>query len=583
MAGISCGKHHDAGLLEALDAMPHKVWMVRLDGPAVYYNRAMRQFAGAAIELPDRASRERALIHADDLSRFSAARDGGLRGKHDWSIEVRLRCPTGGYRWHRLNIAVLRWAGESEVWLVTATDIDDLQRALLAARQSEDQLRLAAAAAHLGIYRFDLQSREHDWSPELKNIFGLPAGAAAPERMLDWIHPEDRGRFVALRQASLDPHGAGTFQDEHRIVRRDGCERWVFVKGSVSFIGEGAGRKAKGGIGLVLDVTERKLTERALLQSETRYRTLIESANDIVMTLDLRGTIRSVNPAVVRVLGYTPEELVGRSLDDFAAADQKPIHKETLRRKDEGEPLTPYDVSVRGKCGQQRVLEVNSRLMLGTMGKATGLHAIARDITERKEAEARQSLLIRELQHRTKNLLAVIQSIATNTLTHSRDLAAAEQAMLGRLHALARAQEFIASATASGVALRELIEAELSPFATRFRIDGAPLVVDPGFAQQFALVIHELATNATKYGALSSPAGRLQIAWQVLDQGGASILSFSWRERDGPRISAPAARGFGSKLIEVASMGTPRISYLASGLEFCVEVEQWQPRTAARA
>jgi PAS domain S-box-containing protein len=584
VAGISCGEDRDARLREALDALPHKVWIVKLDGPAVYYNRAMRMFAGAAIELPDRAGRERALVHADDLGAFVSARDAGLRDKHNWSIEIRLRCPTSDYRWHQLHVSLLRWSGEGEVWLVTATDIDDLQRALLAARHSEDQLRLAAAAAQLGIYSFDLHSREHDWSPELKSIFGLSAEAAAPERMLDWIHPEDRDRFVVLRQKSLDPRGPGTFQDEHRIVRRDGSVRWVLVKGSVSFAGEGPTRRARGGLGLVLDVTERKLTEQALLRSETRYRKLIESANDVVVTLDLDGTIRSVNPAVTRLLGYSPAEVVGKSLDDFAPADQRPIRQAMLQRKLEGKPSTRYDLVVQGKDGRRRILEVNSQLIFDTAGKATGVHSIARDITERKDAEARQSVLIRELQHRTKNLLAVIQSIVTNTLAHSRDLSAAEQAMRGRLHALARAQQFITSAaTSGGVGLRELIEAELSPFATRFRIDGAPLIVDPGFAQQFALVIHELATNAAKYGSLSSPAGRVLIAWRLLENDGQSILSFSWRECGGPRVTAPNARGFGSKLIEVASMGTPRISYAAAGLEFRVEVALWPGAKAAPA
>jgi PAS domain S-box-containing protein len=573
---MSSGERRDARLREALDAMPHKVWMVRLDGPAVYYNRAMRAFAGNAIELPDRSSRERALVHPEDLPRFIIARDAALRGKHDWSIEVRLNCPTETYRWHRLNISVLHWTGGSEAWLVTATDIDDLQRALLVAQHSEEQLRLAAEAARLGIYSFDLQSREHNWTPELKAIFGLSPESATPDSIVDWIHPEDRGRFVALRQASLDPSGPGTFQDEHRIVRRDGSVGWVLVKGRVSFVGEGAARKAKGGLGLVLDVTERKLTEQALLRSETRYRKLIETANDIVVTLDLDGTIRSINPAVARVMGYTPEEVIGRPLSDFAPADQTPIRQAMLRRKLEGELFTRYDLAVVAKDGQRRILEVNSRLVFDAAQKPIGVHSIARDVTERKQAEVRQGALIRELQHRTKNLLAVIQSIVTNTLHHSRDLAGAEDAMRGRLHALARAQQFITGGSTSGVGFRDLIEAELSAFTGRTTIDGAPLIVDVGFAQQFVLVVHELQTNAAKYGSLSWPTGHVFIAWKVVREAKESVLQFSWRERDGPRVSAPTKRGFGSKLIEVASTIPPRIAYDARGLEFCFDVPLWQ-------
>src|SRR5262249_16630640 len=115
--------------------------------------------------------------------------------------------------------------------------------------------------------------------------------------------------------------------------------------------------------------------------------------------------------------------------------------------------------------------------------------------------------------------------------------------------------------------------------AARFRINGEPLVVAPAFAQQFALVIHELATNAAKYGALSTPGGRVLIAWSLLNHG---QLSFSWREHDGPPGTAPATGGFGSKLIEVASMGPSRTTFAPSGLEFSVEVPLWQPK-AVRA
>src|SRR5262249_7471587 len=153
-----------------------------------------------------------------------------------------------------------------------------------------------------------------------------------------------------------------------------------------------------------------------------------------------------------------------------------------------------YEMQAIAKDRQRRVtLEVNSKLMLKGTGEPVGIQSIARDITERKESEARQAVLIHELQHRTKNLLAVMQSIVTNTLAHSRDLTGAKDALVGRLHALARAQEFITAGSTAGVSLRKLVEAELSAFATRMKLDGVPLVVDGSFAQQFALVIHELA------------------------------------------------------------------------------------------
>jgi len=320
---------------------------------------------------------------------------------------------------------------------------------------------------------------------------------------------------------------------------------------------------------------EARIAERTsrLAQSEQRYRALVDNANDIVATFDLEGHFTSVNPAIERVLGYRPQELVGTHLSGYVPADEMAMHDSMLRRKLEGEASTQYETVALAKGGLRRVtLEVNSKLMLDDAGKPIGVHSIARDVSERKDAEARQTVLIRELQHRTKNLLAVIQSIVTNTLAHSRDLKSANDAMIGRLHALARAQEFISAGSTAGVALRELVEAELTGFATRFKIDGVPLVVGGAFAQQFALVVHELATNAAKYGSLSTPAGRVLISWEITGRSDEPMLGFSWLERGGPPVAAPTEQGFGSQLLSVASSEAPRISYGANGLEFRLNV-----------
>ena len=135
----------EALLHNVLDAMPHKIWMVQPEGPALYYNRAMRAFAGEALNLPDRASRERALVHAEDLHRLVLARDQAIASGEDFELEVRLRDCTGAWLWHRLNFSMMRSGERVEAWLVTATDIDDLRQAMGGgAGKASDQLRLAA-------------------------------------------------------------------------------------------------------------------------------------------------------------------------------------------------------------------------------------------------------------------------------------------------------------------------------------------------------------------------------------------------------------------------------------------------------
>jgi two-component sensor histidine kinase len=137
---------------------------------------------------------------------------------------------------------------------------------------------------------------------------------------------------------------------------------------------------------------------------------------------------------------------------------------------------------------------------------------------------------------------------------------------------LARAQDFVVSGGSGGVSLRDLIDSEVSAFAAQTEVQGIPLVLGSAFAQQFALVVHELATNAAKYGSLSIPNGRLLVRWEIKQETDVPTLIFSWRERDGPLVRAPTEAGFGNELIAATLSRAPVISYNGSGLEFAVEI-----------
>jgi PAS domain S-box-containing protein len=570
VATTASGPLEQADFRETLEALPDKVWLGPPQGPAIYCNAAVRACAG--IRNPhDHANLEAALVHPDDLAGVQLARNRVLADATNRSIEARLICPAGGWHWHRLSFSVLRTEQQVDAYLATATDIHDLQRAFLLAQESAEQLRLAAASTQLGVYSFDLGTRQHAWSAELKAIFGLSADAPAPGEIAECVHPEDRARFEALRRESFAAASSGTFQDEHRIIRQDGSVRWVFVKGRVSFTGDGDARKPQGGLGFVLDITERKIAEQALAHSEERYRALVDTANDIVATLDLEGRFTTINPAVQRILGYEPHELIGVPLRQLIPPDELAIHESMLKRKLEGEESTRYEMQVFGRDGRQRhTLEVNSRLMFNADRQAVGLHSIARDVSDRKAAEARQNILVRELQHRTKNLLAVIQSIASNTLLHSPDLRAAREALMGRLHALAHAQEFVASGAGGGAPLRDLVEAELASFGARAKVDGEFLMAGSSFAQMFALIVHELATNAMKHGALSGPRGEVAVGWRTNHAEQEPTLVLRWEERGGPTVKPPASTGFGTQLISL--IGKPQIAYHPKGFEYRLAV-----------
>jgi len=436
--------------------------------------------------------------------------------------------------------------------------------------QREEILELAERSAGIGVWDIDMATGMLHGRPRLFQLMGLePTSSAVPIDTLRALrHPDDRDRVADGFQQVLDS-GNDFYEVEFRIIRPDGQVRWIFRRGRV--VRDPRGKPVRYG-GVDIDVTERKAAEAALAESEERYRTLVDNASDIVATMDLDMRITSMNPAVEDVLGYTPAEVIGTVLDRLIPDDQLPMQNAMLERKLAGEGATRYESDLFRKDGTRCTLEINSRLVLDALGAPVALHSIARDITERRNAEARQALLVRELQHRTKNILAVVQSIVLNTLAPGGGVEAARDAIVGRLQAIARAQEFVASGNAGGAPLRDLVDGQLETFATRVSVDGPPVYAGAPFAQMFALVVHELATNATKYGSLSQPGGHVDINWEIRDGSTEPQLAFSWTERGGPPVAQPTHQGFGSRLIMAALAGTPRMEFDSRGFEYRVDV-----------
>ncbi|MCD2324172.1 response regulator [Sphingomonas sp. IC-56] len=203
-------------------------------------------------------------------------------------------------------------------------------------------------------------------------------------------------------------------------------------------------------------------------------------------------------------------------------------------------------------------------------GKLVSINVQILDVSERRRAEETQKLLIGELNHRVKNTLASVQAIATQTLRHAAEPAAFAPTFIGRIHALARAHSLLSSATWQGASLRELVNDQLQLGTideSRLTVEGPDIDLPPETALHLALVIHELATNANKYGALSTPEGRLSFTWQASADG----LALVWAEQGGPAVEPPSRRGFGTALIQrsiQAEGGTAEPAYLPNGLQW---------------
>jgi two-component sensor histidine kinase len=209
---------------------------------------------------------------------------------------------------------------------------------------------------------------------------------------------------------------------------------------------------------------------------------------------------------------------------------------------------------------------------------------VVQDVTERKEAEDRQKLLIDELNHRVKNTLATVQSLATQTARGTDSPEAFRQAFEGRLIALSQAHDQLTRRHWKSADLRDIIEGATAPHLARphdapdqIAIEGEPIMVTPRVALTLALGLHELTTNASKYGALSAPAGRIEVRWQIERRPSQRpLLRIEWRERDGPPVRAPERQGFGTRFImgSVASelQGHAKLDYDPAGVVCTMEI-----------
>jgi len=313
---------------------------------------------------------------------------------------------------------------------------------------------------------------------------------------------------------------------------------------------------------------EREAAERKLRQTEERYRRIFEQTSDLIITADLNQVITDCNPAAADAVGIPREAAVGRSIAEFVSPEDFGQTTQMLQQKLERGGTTRYDVRVRNRSGEWLYWEINSGLATDGEGRPIGLHVIGRDITERKRAEEHQRLLINELNHRVKNTLAVIQSIAQQTLRSGDAPLDVQRDFESRLTALSSAHNILTRESWSSASMREIVESALAPFATRSQIaiEGPDARLNPRTAVSLALAIHELATNAVKYGALSSDCGRISLGWH--EDG--DRMKLVWRESDGPIVAEPSRRGFGSRMIQrgfaAEVQGTARLRFEPGGL-----------------
>lgn len=515
------------------------------------------------------------LTHPDDLAVQRAAIRRVARGEAEaYEVVKRLVLPDGGVRWVRVSSSPVRDPSGRPIRTVAIfQDITEARAAAAALRASEERLRLAQEAGGIGAWEVDLATGRRHWSESSYRLWGVEPGTPVTfDLLLSLVHPEDRERFRAAVDRGSE--AVGPLQEvEIRIHRRsDGASRWLLMGGEA--MADDTGRPVRK-VGIVRDITAQKEAEAALRESEERLRLAVEAAQLGTWEFDLRRGVGVHS-------GHLNAEFPDVPPMGFAFADWlEAIHpgdrafvSEAFAAAAEGRaPHFAAEFRVRRPGGGWAWIA--SRGAPVARDPATGapvrIAGVAQDVTEHKAAEERQALLTRELDHRAKNALAVVQ--AALRLTKADDVPSFVRAVEGRVAALARAHTLLAEGRWAGAPLRALVEAELTAFlpvaadngvtATaeagaesgdekqppRVDLDGPALVLAPAAAQALSMALHELATNAVKYGALSVPGGRVAVTWWV--DGATALLRLRWAEQCGPPLAGPPSRrGFGSRVIE---------------------------------
>jgi PAS domain S-box-containing protein len=308
---------------------------------------------------------------------------------------------------------------------------------------------------------------------------------------------------------------------------------------------------------MLIDTTARKPSGPVTRQ----FALIVESSEDAIVSADLDGNIRTWNPGAERLFGYMADEVIGKPITFYIPTDRHAEESDILSRIRRGECIDPYE-TVRQRKGRSSVeVSVTASAVKNAEGAIIGVSEIARDITEQRRAQEQQTLLLREMSHRVKNLFAVASGLVTLSARSARTPEDMAEAVRGRLGALARAHGLTRPGLIDGdgkpcqdTTLHALVQTILSPYVDPqrfedhgfFVITGPCLPIGGNAVTSIALVMHELATNAAKYGALSSPGGYIHIDWSAQND----ELLLTWKERGGPSLDGPAEReGFGGSLV----------------------------------
>ena len=497
-----------------------------------------------------------------------------------------------------------------------ARDITEQKRV----EKTRQELSAIVHASRDAIWSWTIDGTITSWNREAERMLGYTAEEMLGKSLLTLV-PRERQEAARDVLAKVSRgKGYGPLETVRR--RKDGM--LLPVELSVSPMLDSTGRVVAAAT-ICRDITERKQAEARIASdlrdmtrlSELSNRLVRESSEHdhnmnavvdtaIAITGAVKGSLRLLDPAkgILKLAAQhgfaTPSYLnlfaaMPVEVSTYAAAmnSRAPVIIEDMRQS-ELLAGTPSRETIKEVLLGAGVCAVTAMPLTASTGNLLGIVAthfakphrpserelrllelLARqtaDYLERKRAQEIQAVLSHEIQHRANNLLAVIQTIANSSFSGSYSLAQAKAAFEARLHALAKTNRNLSKANWIGVNLKEIVLSELEPFSERAVIEGNDILLDAKQAQNFSLALHELATNAAKYGALSNGSGTVRISWATSMLAKTGVLKFTWREAGGPPVAAPTRHGFGTALLTATFPGS-RVAYAREGLSCEIDCE----------
>ncbi len=520
-------------------------------------------------------------IPIDEQARVTAEVDGAIQAKSVFELEHRVVRADGTTGWTLSRaVPILDETGCVKEWIGSAKDVTVRRRIEEDLRRSEDLRRLAIAGGRMGVWRWNLHDDVIWGDAAFLSLWGYPA-SDEPRRLSDFADRMSPQGRVEMGEMVTRAIAAGEeFDGQLAVVSGPTNGQWVRWRGR-------AEEKQPWIVnGVSFDVTDQRLRDERLRESETRHRLLIDSWSQAVWETDAHGIVVADSPSWRAYTGQTFEQWLGYGWLDAIHLDDRAYAEQQWREAIAVHGLVDADFRLRAPDGSWRWTNVRAAPVLDERGWVEKWAGMNIDIEARKRATERQDVLVAELQHRTRNLIAVVESIASDTMRETGPTEAFRSTFSDRLSALSRVQGLLSRSEAEPITFRALLRLELDALGAggvgdRITIAGPEIYLRPSTVQTLALALHELATNARKYGALSHEGGHLTVMWRKRVEAGERRIAIEWAEtglEQAPEQPTSKRKdgGYGRELIEQAlphALGA-RTSYAlsASGVRCTIDL-----------